>query len=406
MKKVLCIALALVMVLGLAACGGTTQPTETKQPDPTKTPATEQPSGGTETPTPAEPTVTKADLGIEPLIPDGETILNYSNSEWATVTDLLDILTDEDLETVKSQNLTAVICMHENASYWSQAFIAGITSVFEKLNIEILSVTDAGFAVESMITNVENAVSLKPDLMIVYVLDSGAMQSCVQSAIDAGIKVVYYEAAVDGTEHGTDYIGTVVADNYTISYTCMRLMIEKGGMGQYAICNIDASVTDENSRTVQRLRGAQAAAKDAGVEVIDSFTTGATPDTGTAVGEAIVMAYPDILGIWGGFDELGIALGNGANALGFHVLCTGPDMMDASAYSMATDGAFAGCGTQSSFESGLACALAAVIGAAGKDCPERINTPCIVATKENLKEAWELSFRMELPSEVAAALAK
>ena len=67
---------------------------------------------------------------------------------------------------------------------------------------------------------------------------------------------------------------------------------------------------------------------------------------------------------------------------------------------------FAGCGTQSSFESGLACALAAVIGAAGTDCPERINTPCIVATKENLKEAWELSFRMELPSEVAAALAK
>ena len=230
MKKVLCIALALVMVLGLAACGGTTQPTETKQPDPTKTPVTEQPSGGTETPTPAEPTVTKADLGIEPLIPDGETILDYSNSDWATVSDLLDILTDEDLENVKSQNLTAVVCMHENASYWSQAFIAGITSVFEKLNIEILSVTDAGFAVESMITNVENAVSLKPDLMIVYVLDSGAMQSCVQSAIDAGIKVVYYEAAVDGTEHGTDYIGTVVADNYTISYTCMRLMIEKGGI--------------------------------------------------------------------------------------------------------------------------------------------------------------------------------
>ena len=81
----------------------------------------EQPSGGTETPTPAEPTVTKADLGIEPLIPDGETILDYSNSDWATVSDLLDILTDEDLENVKSQNLTAVVCMHENASYWSQA---------------------------------------------------------------------------------------------------------------------------------------------------------------------------------------------------------------------------------------------------------------------------------------------
>lgn len=284
--------------------------------------------------------------------------------------------------------------------------MSAITDVFEKLNIEILSVTDAGFAVENMITNVENAVSLQPDLMIVYVLDSGAMQSCIQSAIDAGIQIVYYEAAVDGTVHGEDYIGTVVADNFTIGYTCMDLMIQEGGPGQYAICNIDASVTDEYSRTVQRFRGAEQAAIDNDVEVIDSFTTGATPETGTAVGEAIVMAYPDVIGIWGGFDELGIALGNGANALGFNVLCTGPDMMDASAYSMATDGAFVGCGTQSSYESGLACALAAVIGAAGKECPERIITPCIVATKDNLAEAWELSFRMDLPAEVAEALAE
>lgn len=390
MKKAVTLVLLFTMVLSLVAC--TTTEVENS---PSQDVETGQPSG-----------ITVADLGIEPLVPDGETILEYSNSEWATVSELLDTLTDEDLAAVQEQNLTSVICMHENASYWSQAFVSAITDVFEKLNIEILSVTDAGFAVENMITNVENAVSLQPDLMIVYVLDSGAMQSCIQSAIDAGIQIVYYEAAVDGTVHGEDYIGTVVADNFTIGYTCMDLMIQEGGPGQYAICNIDASVTDEYSRTVQRFRGAEQAAIDNDVEVIDSFTTGATPETGTAVGEAIVMAYPDVIGIWGGFDELGIALGNGANALGFNVLCTGPDMMDASAYSMATDGAFVGCGTQSSYESGLACALAAVIGAAGKECPERIITPCIVATKDNLAEAWELSFRMDLPAEVAEALAE
>lgn len=390
MKKAVTLVLLFTMVLSLVAC--TTTEVENS---PSQDVETGQPSG-----------ITVADLGIEPLVPDGETILEYSNSEWATVSELLDTLTDEDLAAVQEQNLTSVICMHENASYWSQAFVSAITDVFEKLNIEILSVTDAGFAVENMITNVENAVSLQPDLMIVYVLDSGAMQSCIQSAIDAGIQIVYYEAAVDGTVHGEDYIGTVVADNFTIGYTCMDLMIQEGGPGQYAICNIDASVTDEYSRTVQRFRGAEQAAIDNDVEVIDSFTTGATPETGTAVGEAIVMAYPDVIGIWGGFDELGIALGNGANSLGFNVLCTGPDMMDASAYSMATDGAFVGCGTQSSYESGLACALAAVIGAAGKECPERIITPCIVATKDNLAEAWELSFRMDLPAEVAEALAE
>ncbi len=392
MKKILALVLSFAMIFALAGCGGGTGSESTSGTDETKE------TGGSTS------AITMEDLDINPLIPDGEKILDYSNSEWATVSDLLDIIDDDDLANVQSQELTAVICMHENASYWSQAFINGIKSVFEKLNIEILSVTDAGFAVEEMITNVENAVSLQPDLMVVYVLDSGAMQSCVQSAIDAGIKLVYYEAAVDGTTHGEDYIGTVVADNYTISHTCMQLMIDEGGMGQYAICNIDASVTDEYSRTVQRYLGAVAAAEEAGVEIIDSFTTGATPDTGTEVGEAIVMAYPDIIGIWGGFDELAIALGNGANNLGYNVLCTGPDMMDASAYSMATDGAFVGCGTQSAYESGLACALAAVIGAVGKECPERINTPCIVATKDNLQEAWELSFRMDLPTEVAEAL--
>lgn len=400
MKKALALLLTLTMCLALVACGNRSQVEDSANNTAGSSSTTVSPTQSA-----SDVLVTTIDeLGIEPLIPDGETILEYSNSDYATVSDLMEILTPEDIAGIQSAGLTAVICMHENASYWSNAFVGAISDTFEKLNIEILSVTDAGFAVENQITNVENAVSLQPDIMIVYVLDSGSMQACVQSAIDAGIKVVYYEAAVDGTVHGKDYIGTVVADNYTIGYTCMDLMVQAGGMGKYAICDLDVSVTDENSRTVQRVKGAKAAAEDLGVEVINDFTTGATPDTGTAVGEALVMAHPDLLGIWGMFDELGIALGNGANNLGYNVLCTGPDMMDASAYSMATDGAFVGCGTQSSYESGLACALAAAIGAADKECPERIITPCIIATKENLAEAWELSFRMELPAEIAEAL--
>lgn len=101
MKKAVTLVLLFTMVLSLVAC--TTTEVENS---PSQDVETGQPSG-----------ITVADLGIEPLVPDGETILEYSNSEWATVSELLDTLTDEDLAAVQEQNLTSVICIHENASY-------------------------------------------------------------------------------------------------------------------------------------------------------------------------------------------------------------------------------------------------------------------------------------------------
>src|SRR5260370_26403094 len=57
-------------------------------------------------------------------------------------------LTAEEIAKVQELKAKAAIVMHYTRSDWSQAQVAGLRSQFDKMGIEVIAVTDAGFKAE------------------------------------------------------------------------------------------------------------------------------------------------------------------------------------------------------------------------------------------------------------------
>jgi ribose transport system substrate-binding protein len=54
-------------------------------------------------------------------------------------------LSAEEIERIRGLKAKAAIVMHYMRNDWSQAQVAGLTSQFDKMGIEVIAVTDAGF---------------------------------------------------------------------------------------------------------------------------------------------------------------------------------------------------------------------------------------------------------------------
>ena len=54
-------------------------------------------------------------------------------------------LTAEEIEKIRGLKAKAAIVLHYTRSDWSQAQVAGLTSQFDKMGIEVIAITDAGF---------------------------------------------------------------------------------------------------------------------------------------------------------------------------------------------------------------------------------------------------------------------
>jgi len=68
-------------------------------------------------------------------------------------------LTAEEVERIRGLKAKAAIVMHYSRNDWSQAQIAGLTSQFDKMGIEIIAITDAGFNAQRQVLDIDTAVS-------------------------------------------------------------------------------------------------------------------------------------------------------------------------------------------------------------------------------------------------------
>src|SRR6478736_6228187 len=60
-------------------------------------------------------------------------------------------LTAEEVEKIRGMKAKAAIVLHYSQSDWSQAQVSGLRSQFDKMGIEVIAVTDAGFKAERQI---------------------------------------------------------------------------------------------------------------------------------------------------------------------------------------------------------------------------------------------------------------
>ena len=75
-------------------------------------------------------------------------------------------LSAEEMEKVRGLKAKAAIVLHYSRNDWSEAQVAGLKSQFDKMGIEVTTVTDAGFIAERQVANIESVLMQNPQRKI------------------------------------------------------------------------------------------------------------------------------------------------------------------------------------------------------------------------------------------------
>jgi ribose transport system substrate-binding protein len=338
---------------------------------------------------------------------DGKTILPVTavapdGKSFNTQADIMNLLTQEDLDATKAGGYTAIIVKNFTNHIWSQMQIAGITDACKAFGIKILTVTDANSDIDKQVSDLESAIQLNPNILFVKPIADEPLIDGIREAKAKGIKVVMIDTASQVFKAGDDYVGMVQADNGAFATMCIDAIAEAiGGSGEIAMLDFKYSIfhTDMRSRAARE----HLAKNYSNIKIVaEQGVEG--PDEAAAVFESMLTAHPNIKGAWGNWDALAMAAATVAENFGKKVACSGPGISVDSAYDMAAIGTYIGGSNDFPYDMGVTEALMGIAAINGKTVPPFVALPVIGLNKANLAQVWETCFHEPLPSQVQAAL--
>src|ERR1700737_2514302 len=121
-------------------------------------------------------------------------------------------LTAEEFEKIRGLKAKSAIVMHY-WSDWSQAQVAGLKSQFEKMGIEVIAVTDAGFNAERQVAEIQTVLAQDPQIIVSIRTDADITAAAYKKASQKGVKLVFMDNVPTGFEAGKDYVSVVSAEN-------------------------------------------------------------------------------------------------------------------------------------------------------------------------------------------------
>lgn len=195
----------------------------------------------------------------------------------------------------------------------------GATEKADELGIQ-LSVVDAGDDAAKQVSDIEDLVSKNISVLIVNPVDSDAVTPAVKSALEAGVKVISVDRAVNGAQVDCQ----IASDNVAGAKLAGDYLIELVGEGA-KVAELEG--VPGASATIDRGTGFHQAA-DSKLEVVASQTANFNRAEGLTVMENILQANGDIKGVFAHNDEMALGAVEAIKASGKDVLVIGFDATD------------------------------------------------------------------------------
>lgn len=212
------------------------------------------------------------------------------------------------------------------------------------------------------------ALSRNPDAIGFAALDSQAAIPLLQQAKDAGIPIIAFDSGVDSDIPLT----TATTDNVAAAALAADKMAELiGGEGKVAVV-----AHDQTSRTgIDRVDGFVNRIKEAypNIEVVSVQYGGGDQLQSTEITKSILLANPDLKGIFGANEGSAIGVANGKTELGSQIVVIGFDS-GAAQKGMITSGVMNGAITQNPVGIGYETVKAAIGALKGETLPPIIDT--------------------------------
>lgn len=224
------------------------------------------------------------------------------------------------------------------------------------------------------------ALSRKPDAIGFAALDSQAASPLLQQAHDAGIPIIAFDSGVDSDIPLT----TVTTDNVAAAALAADKMAELiGGEGKVAVV-----AHDQTSRTgIDRVDGFVNRIKEAypKIEVVSVQYGGGDQLQSTEITKSILLANPDLKGIFGANEGSAIGVVNGKTELGSNIVVIGFDS-GAAQKGFIESGAMAGAITQNPVGIGYETVKAAIGALKGETLPKIIDSGFNYYDKTNMND--------------------
>ncbi|HIS80501.1 MAG TPA: substrate-binding domain-containing protein [Candidatus Scatomonas merdavium] len=409
-RKLAALVMAGAMAFSLAACGGeeaadstsastsqsTADTSSASSADSSSADSASSSSASSADSSSADSTSTSSESTGEAEIrstgPNGETAVNADTLS----------LTDEQKEEIRGMGLTAAISMHYGGNDWATAQIQGLTDTFEDLGIELLTTTDANFSAEQQVSDIENIMTLDPDILISIPVDATASADAYMRAAEAGITIVFMDNCPVGMTAGEDYVSVVSADNYGNGCIAAEILGETlGGEGDVGMVYYDADFFVSN----QRDQGFKDTMAEKYPDINIVTEQGFTDENGCSEqGDAILTQYPNINGIYASWDIPMEGVLSSVRAAGMEgqIALTTIDLGNNIALEIA-NGTVAGLGAQMPYDQGVAEATLAAMSILGEECPSYVAVPAKRVDSENVLDAYEDVYHTEAPDWLVSA---
>jgi ribose transport system substrate-binding protein len=310
-------------------------------------------------------------------------------------------LTDEEVAKLKEGDHTVALLWHTSSDF-TNAVTAGAKDEFERLGIEVVAETDAGFDSAKQMSDVETVMAKNPSAILALPLDPVGAAEAFRAARDQGVKLVFLSNVPQGYRHGTDYVAIVTDDLFQMGKQAAdALSSALGGKGKVARIFHDAQYYVTNQRdeafktTIEK--------DHPGIEIVAEQGL-ADPARAEEIAQALVTQHPDLDGIYVTWTEPAegvlAALRNAGNTRTKVVTL---DLSEPVALDMVQDGNVAALVADKAYELGQTMARAAAYGLLGKQAPAFVVVPALTVTKENVAEGWQDSLHRDAPQTVLDA---
>jgi ribose transport system substrate-binding protein len=308
-------------------------------------------------------------------------------------------LNTEEVEKIRGLKAKAAIVLHYSRNDWSQAQVAGLKSQFDKMGVEVIAITDAGFRSQKQVADISKVLAQNPQIIVSIPTDPVATAAAYRNASEKGVKLVFMDNVPIGFKAGKDYVSVVSADNYGNGVASAHLMAKflesKGRIGLiYHAANffVTRQRYEAFKNTIIKDYPDIQIVAEQGIREPDFY--------GDAERAASVMltANQDLSGIWAVWDLLAEGVMSAARAAGKDgLVITTIDLGLNVAVEMAGNGMVKGDGAQRPYDQGVIEGMLAGYGLIGKPAPAYVALPALPVTRENLLDAWKAVYHTEAP---------
>ena len=140
---------------------------------------------------------------------------------------------------LKAGKHTAGLVMHTMDAGWPHLQVAGITNTLKDYGIEVIGATDAKFNVGQQISDLEQMIARKPDVIFSIPIDPKSEFEAYKKAAAAGIKLVFLDNVPVNMAPGKDYVSVVAADNEKNAFFAADELAKAiGGKGEVGILTL------------------------------------------------------------------------------------------------------------------------------------------------------------------------